>query len=290
MSFVYAEKNRITINDDTIYTLAIYSDTKISFDNNASNWSEPTRRALKQYGLIKTLILNQTCCLSFAGNNIYYVYQLLNTLEDKKDFSEEYLCNQAFSIHKTAPVNDIEFIVCYVKNNEQHIVCIKNGQMNECENAWIGSSETFRTMQGFRMEKLTDPAYNNGGVTSELFRKALQMTNDETVGKDISIKTLLTSESNCFFYADKFESYTERSRIIPAGGDVPLIDDAAEGGFTAVYYESVDEVRIDFTQTDLTILYTNRYRLDQDDVDNPNTRYFLLPVPIKTSTQQVLKI
>ena len=91
MSFVYAEKNRITINDNTIHTLAIYSDTKISFDNNASNWSEPTRRALKQYGLIKTLILNQTCCLSFAGNNIYYVYQLLNTLEGKKDFSEEYL-------------------------------------------------------------------------------------------------------------------------------------------------------------------------------------------------------
>lgn len=290
MSFVYAEKNSVTINDNLIYTLAVYSDTKISFDNNASNWSIPTRQVLLQYGLIKTLILNPTCCLSFAGNNIGYVYQLLNKFEDSDEFNEKAFCDSAYDIHKNAPTNDIEFIICYVKNNEQHIICIKNRQMVECENAWIGSAETFQIMQQYRMERMNNPGYGIGNDTAVFFKKALQTTKDETVGKEINIKTIITSESNSFFYASKFESFVERSRTIPPGKAIPLIDNAAEGGYTVEYYESTDEVRIDFKQADFTILYTKRFRLAQEDIDNPRTRYFLLPIPIRTSTKQVLKV
>lgn len=66
MSFVYAEKKIIMINNDTIHTLTDYSDTKTSFDNNGSNWSEPAKRALKRFGMIKTVVLRPKCCLSFC--------------------------------------------------------------------------------------------------------------------------------------------------------------------------------------------------------------------------------
>ena len=132
--------------------MSVYSDTKVSFDNNPSNWSEATQKVLKQYGLIKTLILNSTCCLSFAGNNHYYFNELLSTFETFGYFTEQQLCNQAYEIYQRVPKDDIEFIICYVKSYEQHIVCIKDGKMEECDKAWIGFYETYRTMQGYRMK------------------------------------------------------------------------------------------------------------------------------------------
>ena len=180
MSFIYAEKNRLVCNSEIIQTLSIYSDTKVSFNDNFSNWSKPTRRYLEQYGIVKSLILHSTCCISFAGNNILYVGKLLDDLAKQKDFTANYLCKKAFEIHKEAPINDIEFIICYIENTEQHIVCIKNGKMHiDCINAWIGSSETFIEMQKIRMNMLENQSNDMFKGTSDLFRKAIQETKDD---------------------------------------------------------------------------------------------------------------
>ena len=69
MSFVYAEKNN--------YCTEIYSDTKATFDEKSKlNWGENTRNAMGAYGIIKTIIVRDNCCISFAGNDIRLVHKL----------------------------------------------------------------------------------------------------------------------------------------------------------------------------------------------------------------------
>lgn len=291
MSFVYAEKCLLNFDNETIKTLSIYSDTKVSTGENRSNWSSKYVKVLDQYGLIKTLILCPTCCISFAGNNILYVTKLLDCFAGKGEFSEELLCQKAFEIHKSAPKNDIEFLICYLCNGEQHIVCIKEGKMDlDCTHAWIGSQETFCELQKQRMSVLDNNPEEIQNATSNCFRKAIQETKDDSVGKHIFIHTVATSKSNRFIYQYRTESYLDISQFVLPGETIRISGDAAEGAFTVEYLDTTEDVIINIKQADLTILYTRRFRLDQFDTDNPNTRHFLLPIPCRSSTGKVLKI
>ena len=291
MSFVFAEKNHFLDGDQTIRTMSIFSDTKITFSEKFGNWSEITRKYIERYGMVKSLILSPTCCISFAGNNIFYVTKLLDHFANQGSFSEEYLCEKAFEIHCNALPNDIEFIICYIVNEEHHIVCIKNGKMEcDCANAWIGSPKTFYELQRCRSEKMENNATNLHVTSADLFREAIRLTKDESVGKDIFIHTFVSSLTNEFVYAYRLESFSEAQRLIPPGSNIPIIGTVAEGAFSVEYEETAENVIINVLQANISILYTKKYRLDQFDVDNPNTKYFLLPIPCRTSSGQVLTL
>jgi len=289
MSFIYAEKNLFCDNAETVKTISILSDTKILFTRNFGDWSDITRKYIELYGMVKSIILCPTCCVSFAGNNIFYVTKLLDDVSQKSNWDEKYLCEKAFEIHSNAPPNDIEFIICYIKNKEHHIVCIKEGKIEyDCVNSWIGSPETFLEMQKHRMNLLNNKSSNSTCSAMDLFRKAIRDTKDGSVGKDFFVHTFASSRTNKFIYPYRIESFIDVKKTILSGENIPLMVSATEGGFTSEYLENTENVIINIPQADLSILYTKQYRLDKYDVGNPSTKYFLLPITYQTSSGKIL--
>ena len=287
MSFIYANKEELKFGDEVIKQLHICSDTKATFGNNYSNWTEKTKKAIDIWGIIKTLIITPKCCISFAGNNIIHVHKLLSWLDDRRTVSVDEMCEKAYEIHKAAPDNDIEFIVCHIDSqDEHHITCIKNKKIEfDCVNAWIGSQKTFLLMQDYRMKSFQDnPNVNDSTL---LFRKAVKETTDPTVG-GLFLIDVRTSLQNEFVYSEKMESVYNLPQTIQSGKAIVLFGSVSEGGYTVNYHESQEEVIIDIQQADLTVCFTKKYRLTQSDVDNHNLKYFLLPILYKTSTGKVL--
>lgn len=151
MSFIFAEKSG--------YCTQIYSDTKVTFDEQSKlNWGENTRNAMGTYGLIKSIIIRDNCCISFAGNDIRLAHKLLQQLIDLGEFSEDQLLDCALKIHRSAPLNDIEFLVCIAdKHDETNIICIKEKEITfNCSNAWIGSETAFLKMQELRIREFNE--------------------------------------------------------------------------------------------------------------------------------------
>lgn len=144
MSFIYAEKNYIQHLDQRFPVTHIYSDTRLVIDEASSlNWNPSTLSAIKKYGIIKSIILGPRCCISFAGNNIAYAHQLLEQLHTWQSFTGKQLIDFAYQIHKSAPVDDIEFIICLAdENDETHITCIKNNTIEAEKNICMDRFKT----------------------------------------------------------------------------------------------------------------------------------------------------
>ena len=127
MSFVYAEKIKYAIENEQIQGIKIYSDTKVSLKGAVkTNWSEQQKKAIEKYGMCKSIIINSRCCISFAGNNIFLLQTLFDQLIKWGKFEINQLIEYAYKIHLSEHKDDIEFIICYVDdNNDKRIVCIK---------------------------------------------------------------------------------------------------------------------------------------------------------------------
>lgn len=278
MSFVYAEKDK--------YCTKIYSDTKVTFDEQSKlNWGENTRNAMGAYGIIKSIIVRDNCCISFAGNDIILAHKLLQEIVDWGKFSEDQLLDSALKIHLSAPPDDIEFIICTADDDETHIACIKEGKLfRDCINAWIGSGIAFLKMQELRMRELSNGRHLN---TGNLFDQMLLECKDESVGT-FEILTIFSSIQHGFFYTERLQMASERKQTVQPGEILQFHGSAEEGAYTIYQHWSNEEVRLDIAQADLSILFTRKYRLDAFDSANPDTKYFLLPIPFRTSTGAVV--
>lgn len=279
MSFVFAEKNKSLTT--------IYSDTKVTFDEQSKlNWGENTRNAMSAYGIIKTIIVRDNCCISFAGNDIRLAHKLFQEIADLGGFSEDQLLNCALKIHLAAQPDDIEFIICTADDNDEtHIICIKEGNLfRDCINAWIGSGIAFLKMQELRMHELNEGRQPN---TAGLFGQALLECKDESVGI-FEITTIFSQVQHSFFYTERLQMTSERKQIVLPGKAVKFHGSAEEGAYTVYQHWSSEEVRLDIAQADLSILFSRKYRLDAFDTNNPDTKYFLLPIPFRTSTGTVV--
>lgn len=279
MSFIFAEKDKCCTK--------IYSDTKVTFDEQSKlNWGVNTRNAMGEYGIIKTIIVRDNCCISFAGNDIRLAHKLFQEIIDLKNFSENQLLDRALNIHLSAQPDDIEFIICTADDNDEtHIACIKDGEIRKnCISAWIGSRMAFLKLQELRMHELSEGRQPNTGM---LFSWALSECEDESVGT-FEILTIFSSVEHSFYYTERFETMVCRNQIVKPGGTIRLYGGAEEGAYTIYQHWSNEEVRLDILQADLSILFTRKYRLDIFDSHNADTRYFLLPIPLRTSTETVL--
>lgn len=274
MSFIYAEKREE-------YTL-IYSDTKLTFNQHAAlNWGKQTYDAMCTYGLIKSIIVRDNCCISFAGNNIMLAHDLIKQSVEHEEITEKQLIDNAFDIYLSAAPDDIEFIICTADEKEEtHITCIKERKITyDNQNAWIGSPIAFHKMQEIRMQDkkigLGDP-----------FERSIHECGDLSVG-GFPILTVYSTFEHGFFYTERISSTTGRAHNTAPGEIIDFYDTAADGGYTTYQHWSNEEVRIDFLQGDFSILYTNKYRLSEPD---EYTKYFLLPIPIKTSEKIILPV
>lgn len=281
MSFVYAEKSQFMYNDEVINTTRIYSDTKTTLIGAyKSNWSPKTISAINKYGFIKCINISPKFSVSFAGNNTALAHKLLEWIYSKQKCTEREVIDKAFELHSSADKNDIEFILCYADdNNQTHIVCIKEGELYmDQSSAWIGSYNAFRKMQELR--KLSD-------TSIDLFQKAVEECEDDSVGGFIICNSYFEREQK-FLFPERFEAYIERTQTVQPGNNIILSGNAETGDCTIYFHESPNDVIIDFYQNNITIMYTNRYRYDQSDVDNTNTNHFLLPIVVETNTGKLL--
>lgn len=279
MSFVYAEKNKSCTE--------IYSDTKVTFNERSKlNWGKNTRNAMGVYGIIKSIIVRDNCCVSFAGNDVRYAHKLLQEIVDMGEFSEDQLLDCAWKIHKSAPPDGIEFIICTADDNDEtHITCIKERNLSRnCTIAWIGSEKAHSKMQELRMRELSDGRQPS---VDDLFSRTLQECKDESVGI-FGIVTIFSPDEHGFFYTERLQMTIEQRQIVKPGDTVKLHGSAEEGAYTIHQHWSNEEVRLDIAQADLSILFTRKYRLDTSDSTNPDTKFFLLPIPFRTSTGAVV--
>lgn len=291
MSFIFAE---LVKNDETNEkeSILICSDTKATLEGTSNlNWSKQTRNAIQKYGIIKSNIISHDCCISFAGNNTTYAQKLFSQLAEWKCFEFEQAEEYAYKLHiECLDKTDIEFIISYIEDGIPHITCIKDGQIyRNCVNAWIGSQFAFEKMQEIRMNTIKGNENVSHYASSQYFRRAIHECGDSSVG-GFCVMVRFFKSDNSFLYVESFQSAVSRPQYVPEGREIRFWDPASAGGYTEHIYPSTSEVRIDIDQCDLTLLYTGRYRLSQYDVDNIYTRYFLLPIPIRTSTNKVLEI
>ena len=278
MSFVYAEKTTININGEVIPITAIYGDTRITLDDraaNKSNWGENGFKLIQQYGLLKTMIIEPRCCICFAGNEIMYAHKLLEYVFDKKRFTEDDLWDKALEIHQSAPKDAIEFILCTVDDQEEsHIVCIKNGEIyRDCKRAWIGSPSVYQTLIN-----LYDPDTPLQGQVLSLskFQEAIANSGDNSVGGFCS-SIRYDRWMKSFVYAYRLELHVERDQTVRPGDAIILYHPAEAGGFAFEIPESNQEFRLNFLQSNCSLIYTNKYRLDES-ISNEHIKHFMLPV------------
>lgn len=234
--------------------------------------------------MCKSIIINPKCCISFAGNNIFLLQKLFDQLVEWGKFEIDQLIEYAYEIHLSEHKDDIEFIICYVdENDDKRIVCIKEMKLfKECQNAWIGSMQTFRKMQELRMQN-----ENSYGTSCYLFERAVSSSIDDSVGGVIVEVTC--GKRNEFFFTEKLISDVEREKRYLSQDIISIMGTAEEGSCTMHFFESQTEVRIDFLQIDFSLLYTSTCRVGVNNFNNENIRYFMIPIPIRTSTGIVLK-
>lgn len=281
MSFVYAIKQ----GEFT----SILSDTKVTFNETGSlMWETETYNTITSYGLIKSVVIGNKCCIAFAGNNIALAHSLFATIYDQGEVSEEEIIDYALNIHRSANQDEIEFIICTADENDvTHIACIKNGELTR-DNivAWIGSPLAFRKFQELRVARSEKQGSSHIDVET-LFDNALSSCKDDTVG-GFPITIIYSPNEHGFFYTEKLYTVVERKQTVAGGECVKLSGTAEEGAYTACQHWSNKDVIIDVLQADLTILYTKKYRLTERDANNEETTHFLLPISCRTSTGQIL--
>lgn len=285
MSFCFAEKISIDFDDEHIDSAHVICDTKVSLKGAVkANWDENALKQLDKYGLAKTIIINPHACLSFAGNNIMLVYELLNWLSEQGACELDEFIERALEIHKTAKdLNDIEFLILSKEDIDMpiEIISIKEGiATRNCHSAWIGSYEAFKSLQEIRLRK---QAGEETTITD--FWNAITDCNDDTVG-GFPIEARLFGDH--FEYGYFFSTWIGKSQIIQPGETMKLIDTTEDGGFTITIEDCEGEPMVSFAQKDFCILYTKKYRYNNLDSYNPASRYLLLPILIDINTKTIL--
>ncbi len=287
MSFVYAEKTQKDFGQEISFPIKIYSDTKTELIGAyKSNWSEQAYKLIKRFGFTKCINICSNMALSFAGNNTAYAHDLLNWMESKGKFDEEDAIEKAFEIHKSANKDDIEFIICYVDdNNENHIVCIKERQiLRDVSSAWIGSPKAFRELQKIRSEE----GYPIN-ISFSLFQRAVEKCKDDSVGGFLICDCYDANERQ-FIFQERLEAYGAGPQIIPPGGIIAFNRPAETGDCTIHFIPDPFEVIIEFYQNSTILLYTRRYRYSEIDTNNKHTNHFLLPMLVDARTNKVLPV
>ena len=291
MSFVYATKDMVGINGEKREYIHIYSDTRVKpEDSTGFMLGRRTLSLVQHFGLIKSMILTPKCCFSFAGNDIRYANTFLEKLYERRSCTDEEMVDLAFAIHQEAGEDLIEFIFC-TSDEDEHITitCIKDNQITRgCNTAWLGSFDAFRELQRLHLEQGWDINYKT-------FQQAVfncQRTANKADGRsDVGgfiVDVTFDCESHSFIYPEHFESWNEREQIVMPGESIKLYASAEDGGYTAHYRESPKDFVVDIEQVNISVGFTDRYRLQEENSINSLTDHLMLPILVQTDTNRVL--
>ena len=286
MSFIYATKVPYDDSGQERENVQIFSETMITpRDTNGFQWGKRTLELVKRYGLIKSMILSPKCCFSFAGNDIRYANIFLDRLYKKRNCSDEELIELAFSVHKEAGSDAIEFIICTADDEDRlTITCIKDGTVHyNCSVAWLGDKNVFERLQQLR---LLDEEKNIFAAFKLAIEKSQQPEKEDgrfSVGGFI-VQVMYRFSEHRFVYPFHFETHVEREQTVKPGEDIRLFAPAEDGGYTATCRDSTKDFIIDLEQPKITIAYTDRYRYAEPDSINSSTNHLMLPMLLQTDS------
>jgi hypothetical protein len=289
MSFVYAKK--------IANSIAVFADTKITFDPTGTKilWSEETHELIRQFGLVKNIIFSKNFCVSFAGNNIVYINELLSQINQ---ITLSQLLSIAFNIHCRDIENGMDFIICFANNSQQSIYEIKDGKCNEVNFAWIGSYDAFNYFQSTHLGKTQTIAMTNNPLGVEIsfgtasqsafdleydklfnaFHKTLADCGDATVGGFV-VPIIYDTKQNEFKYKGYAKSYA-KLEMKNGMASLPMYQGADKGVFSVLFYTSRTIVGLYIPQGHLGIVY-NHHRTSDIDYDNLGTSKLLIPQTVK---------
>ena len=286
MSFIYAIKFPYDNFGQERENVQIFSETMITpRDTNGFQWGKRTLELVKRYGLIKSMILSPKCCFSFAGNDIRYANIFLDRLYKKRNCSDKELIELAFSVHKEAGSDAIEFIICTADDEDRlTITCIKDGTVHyNCSVAWLGDKNVFERLQQLR---LLDEEKNIFAAFKLAIEKSQQPEKEDgrfSVGGFI-VQVMYRFSEHRFVYPFHFDTHVEREQTVKPGEDIRLFAPAEDGGYTATCRDSTKDFIIDLEQPNITIAYTDRYRYAEPDSINSSTNHLMLPMLIQTDS------
>lgn len=270
MSFIYAYK--LTKPYSIGETIEIHSDTKILFNAiEEKSFDSETLNYIKNYGIVKCIIVDSQCCIAFAGNNIKLVHDLLDNYYNTTSRNINELINLAFQLHNENPVNDIEFIICYNdSSNVKHLVCIKNHNKHLDEQfCWIGSKKTFEVMQRERIEKNLP--------IRESFVSAVESGADDGVGGFV-IKAEYSNKCRRFRFITGLYTVVSKPRNYKTGEQIKLYDNKEDGGYTVCITEVNDDLYLNIMQINKEIIYSKGIKSkNSSDVIKEKYKYFLIP-------------
>ena len=287
MSFIYAKKYEQEVDGKAHSSFALYGDTKILLDGAVkANWVPERVDLLEKYGIAKSSITCPKCCISYAGNNLRYAYELIRWLDKNGPCTEDSLLDEALRIHRGASnPNQIEFIICTAdEDGKIDISVVKEGELRRgLESAWIGSYDTFREMQRLALEAAKSGHVDLSGY--KYFRDAIESNVDDTVGGFVIGLGYRDGE---FVYEESLYSVLGREVSVGPGESIPLYYPAEKGRYTIVTSSHEGEPLLEFIQAGKAILYSTKYRFEGKESEAEELRYFLLPFVVVTQKDLIV--
>lgn len=291
MSFVYAAKCAETNYNRHHETIQVFSETQIKPNDAAPfKWGKRTLDRVQRYGIVKSMILTPKCCFSFAGNDIRFANVFLERLYSERFCSDEELISLAFAVHQEAGQDNIEFLFCIADESDHiSITCIKDGRVDyDCHSAWLGSYDTFRELQRLHLEQGQEISWQ---VIQQAISNCQKYPDKEdgrfNVGGFI-VEVIYDSFQHQFLYPERLETWFERDQLVKLGDAIKLLGTAEEGGYTAHYRESPKDFVVYLEQPKITVAFTSKYRLAEENSINPLTSHLMLPIVANAETDQLL--
>ena len=288
MSFIYAKKV-----DNSIVLLA---DTKITFDKSGTIllWSNKTKELVRQFGLIKNIVVNRDYCIAFAGNPVD-ANNLLRCSSASSMFQD--VLNAAVDIHKKSLKTEsggTDFIICHANNHNQKIYQIKDNNCTEVDVSWIGSEIAFRYFQEVNLDNKSTAIDSNDPLGAEIsfghaannpfdkecdrlfnvFYKTVFDCIDDTVGGFV-VPVIYSNAINQFIYKGYSKSF-QRIEIVNSISHLPMYQPASKGAYSVLFYTSHTIPGMYIPQDTLGVIYSKR-RISNDDYSNNATSSLLLP-------------
>ena len=274
MSFLYAGNynNKIYMFSDTKVSFSSITEQEIFFSRVLNN-SEEKLNILKNFGIIKSVIINNNICIGFAGR-LNDFNKLLGFIEEQNIIDLDAIKNKAKEINNNSN-NLTDFIIASANKTKKELYLVQNGNVFFTESCSIGSPETKQEFERYKCEleirlkfKNEHQKVNNNievlkrdsqRIDSEAFRNAIKTTSDDDVS---NVEKEYRLESN--------------------SSEVPLFDTVENGGYMYQFFESNDIVSLYINQMKRGI----RYDSCLEDIEY---RYLKFPIVYNLSEDEFIK-
>jgi hypothetical protein len=225
-------------------------------------------------GILKSVIINENLCISFAGG-VLDAQNALKFILQKQFVDINNIIGYLLKINRETDFGT-EFIISYITISTKDIIKISNGVIeNNLRTAWIGDYEAFRLFQEQMILNETSTNLTQQQKINNAFEYVLKNGNIETVG-DYHIQ--IGSPKNKFEYCIRLELTAGPQNFFGVGGRISF-GTAMNGSFGMSYLTSNKEkeyaIGVHFTHGNFGVLLYPMVSLSPIIIENCNGQAFI---------------